>query len=340
MGLRLSVRAVHGLLGALMAMSAPHALAQDHGDLLQARERIEWDAGGLYEGHLADGTPFQIELAYQAPDRLPEGAADIMGNGYRYPRIDTGKTLPLAAVKGPEGSLVLAPLLDSGAQGEERMTIALAADKLAGKGSWNGGAGKQQTFTLKRLVLYRGIAVTRPSREGSDRPFLFAAVFPIVKDHGANKWVREMAGRCDADLECSNKVAIRWYSTGQLSLDASRWTYALGAAHGQTRSEMRHYAKKGGETIHNRFTAYVAPSLECRQKVSALLVARLTAQEMSWPEQGALDDFEEPKFIPTPAGIEFHWDPYEVGSYAQGMPSVFLTRDELGECATNLPRLG
>lgn len=335
------MKPIHGLLGALLAMAAQQALAQEHGDLLQARERVEWDAGGLYEGHLADGTPFQIELAYPAPDGLPEGAADVMGNSYRYPRTYTGKTLWLDAVKGPEGSLVLAPLLDSGAQGEERLAIALQADKLGGKGSWNPGQGKEQAFTLKRLVLYRAVALTRPSpeaqREGSDRPFVFTALFPVLKDHGVNKWVGEMAGRCNADLECLNKVKISWYSTGQLSLDASNWTYGYGAAHGQYRSAMRHYAKKGGETTHNRFTAYVAPSLECRQKVSTLLVARLKAQELSWAEQGALDDLAEPKFIPTPAGIEFHWDPYEVGSYAQGAPSAFLTRAELGACATNLP---
>lgn len=340
MGLRLT----HGLFAALLATAAQQAAAQKHGDLLQAPERVEWDAGGLYEGHLADGTPFQIELAYPAPDGVPKDAADVMGNSYRYPRTYTGKALPLAAVNGPEGPLVLAPVLDSGAQGEERLTIALGADQLAGKGTWQAAEGRQQAFTLKRLVLYRAIALTRPSpqaqREGSDRPFVFAALFPVLKDQGASKWVREVAGRCDADLECTNKVAVRWYSKGQLSLDASSSTYGYGAAHKQYRSEMRHYARKNGETIHTRFTAYVAPTLECRQQVSTLLVAKLKNQELSWAEQGALDDLEEPTFIPTPVGIEFHWDPYAVGSYAQGMPSVFLTRAELGACATNLPHPG
>jgi len=327
------------VLATVLATAAQMAAAQD---LLQAPERTGWDAGGLYQARLADGTPFQIELAYQAPAGLPKDAAGIMDSGYRHPLTYTGKTLPLAAVTALEGRLVLAPLLDSGAQGEERLSIVLGADRLVGTGSWKAVDGKEQAFTLRRLVLYRAVALTRPSpqaqRAGSNRPFVFAALFPVLKDQGAGKWVREMAGRCDADLECTNKVLVRWYSKGQLSLDASSLTYGYGAAHKQYRSGMRHYAMANGEAVHHRFTAYVAPSLACRQKVSTLLVARLQARGLSWAEQGALDYLDQPKFIPTPAGIEFHWDPYEVGSYAQGMPSVFLTRAELGECATNLPR--
>ncbi|WP_137172186.1 RsiV family protein [Massilia sp. HP4] len=331
------------LFATLLALAAGQSAAQDHGNLLQAPGRVEWDAGGLYEGRLPDGTPFQVALAYPAPEGLPGEAGKIMANNYWFPRDYKGKASTLAALDAPPGALQLAPLLDSGAQGPERFSIVLDADRSGGKGSWTqAGEEKALPFSLTRIVRYRAVALTRPSpeaqAEGSDQPFVFAALFPLFKDRAMDEWVRAMASRCDADLECTNRVVVRWHSKDLLSLDASTWTYGYGAAHEQYGSEMRHYVTHDGAPVHSRFTAFVAASSECRQRVSAALVSRLGEQGLSWAEQGALDVFKEPKFIPTPSGIEFHWDPYEVGSYAQGIPSVFLTRDELEGCAGNLPQ--
>ncbi|WP_159627628.1 RsiV family protein [Massilia puerhi] len=339
MGLRLRA----GLL-ALLALAVGPAAAQERGGLLEARHGVGWEAGGLYQGRLPDGTPFQVALAYPVPDGLPGEARTLMDNSYWFLRDYHGKARTLAVLDAAPGTVHLAPLLDSGAQGPERFAIVLDADRRGGKGSWTPAESEPSLpFSLTRIVRYRAVALTRPSpeaqAEGSDQPFVFAALFPVFKDSALNEWVRAMAGRCDADLECTNRVSVRWHSKDQLSLDASAWTYSYGAAHHQYRSGMRHYALKDGAAIHSRFTAFVAPSTACRQQVSAALVAKLGAQGLSWAEQGALDVFKEPKFIPTPAGIEFHWDPYEVGSFAQGIPSVFVTRAELGSCVENLPHV-
>ena len=330
------------LIVALLALAAGSAAAQEHGDLLQAPERIEWDAGGLYEGRFPDGTPFQVALAYPAPGGLPGDAATIMEPTYWFPHDYTGKARKLALLDAPAGVAKLAPLLDSGAQAPERFSIVLDADHRSGKGSWTQDApARTLPFSLERIVLYRAVAVTRPSpeaqAEGSSQPFVFSALYPVFRDKALAGWVRGMAGRCDADTECTNRILVRWHSKGQLSLDASTWTFGFGAAHGNYRSSTRHYAFEGGKAVHTRFTAFVDAGTACRQKVSAGLVAKLGAQGLSWAEQGALDVFKEPNFIPLPGGIEFHWDPYEVGSFAQGIPSVFLTRDELGSCASKLP---
>ena len=336
------MRAAPCLAATLLALAAGAAGAQDHGDLLQAPERIEWDAGGLYAGRLPDGTPFQVALAYPAPAGLPDGAAKIMEPAFWFPRDYTGKARKLAVLEAPAGVANLTPLLDSGAQAPERFSFVLDADQRGGKGSWTQeDPARTLPFTLERTVLYRAVAVTRPSpeaqAEGSDQPFVFSALFPVFKDSALEAWVRAMAGRCDADTECTNKILVRWHSTGQLSLDASVWTFGYGAAHGNYSSSMRHYALESGKAVHTRFTAFVAAGTACREKVSAALVSKLGAQGLSWAEQGVLDVFKEPNFIPLPSGIEFHWDPYEVGSFAQGIPSVFLTRAELEGCVANLP---
>lgn len=340
------MRAAACLLPALLALACT-AAAQEHGELLQAPERIEWEAGGLYEGRLPDGTPFQVALAYPAPEGLPGETANIMDSAWWFPRDYTGKARRLAALDAPPGApnlalMQLVPLLDSGAEGPERFSVNLDVDGRGGKGSWQQAEDQQaQSFSLKRIVAYRAIALTRPSpqaqAEGSDKPFVFSAVFPVFGDEALDAWVREMAGRCDADLECTNKVLVRWHSKGQLSFEASAWTFGFGAAHGNYRSTTRHYALGGGKAVHTRFTAFVDAGTACRDKVSTALVSKLAAQGLSWAEQGTLDVFKEPKFIPLPSGIEFHWDPYEVGSFAQGSPSVFLTQAELEGCVKNLP---
>jgi len=335
------VRAAACLIPALLALACP-AIAQEHGELLKAPGHIEWNAGGLYEGRLPDGAAFQIALAYPAPGGLPGDAAKIMDNAYWFTHDYTGKARPLADLEAAPGALNLVPLLDSGAQGPERFAIVLDADGRGGKGSWQQADDTQaQSFSLKRIVAYRAVAVSRPSpqaqAEGSDQPFVFSALFPVFKDEALDAWVREMAGRCDADLECTNRILVRWRSKGQLSLEASASTFGYGAAHGNYRSSMRHYALGGAKAIHTRFTGFVDAGTACRDKVSTALVSKLAAQGLSWAEQGTLEVFKEPKFLPLPTGIEFHWDPYEVGSFAQGSPSVFLTRAELEGCFKNLP---
>lgn len=332
-----SARCVIAVMFALVACRAPAE------NLLQARERIEWDAGGLYEGRFTDGTPFQLELAYPEPDGLEERGQDVMPSAYWYPRHFTGPVLALSARHDAGSTIHLTPSQETGPQARERFAITLDADKLGGKGHWTSDPlGMRLAFSLKRLVLYRAVALTRPSpearAEGSDRQFSFTALFPVLHDRAVDDWVRTIVAVCKDDLECSNMVLVRWHSSALISLQASSWTYSQGAAHGHSRSTMRHYALGGGAPVHTRLGNFVAASTACRNKVSAALVARLQAQGLSWPEQGALDELREPKFTPTASGIVFHWDPYEVGSYAQGAPSVFLTRAELGNCVRNLPR--
>jgi hypothetical protein len=331
------------ITGTLFALAACWAAAAQSENLLEARDRIEWDAGGLYEGRFPDGTPFQIELAYPAPGGLDERAKDVMQSAYWYPRHFTGPVLGLSARRDAGGAIHLAPSLDGGPQAQERFTINLGANRLRGTGTWTSGRpGKPLAFSLKRLVLYRAIAVTRPSpaarAEGSDQLFSFTALFPVLHDSAVNAWARGLLADCRADLQCANKVVVRWHSPALMSLQASTWTYSQGAAHGQYRSVMRHYALGDGAPVHTRFTGFVAASTACRDKVSTALVAKLRAQGLSWPEQGVLDDMQDPRFTPTPTGIAFGWDPYEVGSYSQGAPGVFLTRAELGDCVSNLPR--
>ena len=49
----------------------------------------------------------------------------------------------------------------------------------------------------------------------------------------------------------------------------------------------------------------------------------LTKREASWPPKTDQDAVDAP-FTFSPAGVEFHFAPYHVGSYAEGMYNVLV----------------
>lgn len=331
------------LAALLLATAASSSSAQQAEDFLAAPDRIEWDAGGLYEGRFSDGTPFQIELSYAKPEALRGDANDIPGNAYWYPRHFTGQVLVLEATQRSGERLTLAtPPWREGAS-KETFSIVLSPDKLGGQGSWTSATlGKQLSFKLQRSVLYRAVAVTRPYPEAQEedpgRQFHFSAVFPLLDDRDAAAWVRTEAASCGGALECHNRITVAWRTGGLLSLESRSYEYYWRTPHGNTASTTRHYLDKGGKLVPADFGHFFAQSAACRAKASAAIVAKLRAQGLSLAEQGALGETREPKFTPLPDGIAFAWDQYEVGSYMEGAPGVFLTRAELAGCAKNLPR--
>jgi hypothetical protein len=332
------------LAGLVMTLLAQGAAAQNN--YLESRERIEWDAGGLYEGRFADGTPFQINLAYPRPRSAPE-RAQTLWNRYWYPRHFTGVSLPLTARSSAPGTLRLEQMQD-GNKLAEIFEITLSGDGSSGTGRWTSNAlHRQQDFTLHRLATYHEVALEEPPPviegrgpgEPPPGPFVYSALFPQLADAGARAWVKKQVATCDqeADAECHNSVLIDWSSPQLLSLNASRYSYSAGGAHGSTRTQMQHYAADKTPWAPLVFHDFVVESDACRANVSERIVARLRARALTGAEHGTLDNRPEPRFLALPNGLEFHFDPYEVGAYANGMPSVFVPAAELKGCVKRLP---
>jgi hypothetical protein len=314
-------------------------------DFLKAPDRTEWHAGGLYDGRFEDGTRFQIQLAYPRPASVPKEVLRF-AESYWYPKRYTGTVLALTDTGHTPNTLRLAVQPDAGAPAEEDFTIVLAPDMLSGGGSWNSSKlHKRMAFTLQRALAYDYVVVQRPAppevlKSEPERRFTFAASFPVLGDTDADAWVREQAGKCSGDLKCSNQVQVRWKSGSLLSLDASVWEYNYMAAHGNGGSTTRQYRVEQGHLVPRELDAFVKLDPACVSKVTAAIVAQLHAQKLGWADQWAehasLKD-NWMKFTPTASGIAFHFDPYEVGPYSDGAPSVFLTRTQLGQCLKDLP---
>ncbi len=306
-----------------------------------APDRIEWDAGGLYDGRFADGTPFQIQLAYPRPTSVSDHTAEVW-NAYWYPRHFNGERIVLSALDAPAGTIKLVQLKPI-ANAVETFTIALAPDRLSGSGNWTSSTlGTQRSITLHRAFLYREVAVTRPAtstQPAGSRPFRFSALFPVLSDAVANDWMRTGLRACTDLTECANSVMVDWHSPALVSLDATTYGYTAPGAHGTSTSTMRHFELRDGKMSPLGLDRFLDLGPSCRRKVSVAIASKLQVRNLSKYQEGALHELGDAKFLALPDGIEFHFDPYDVGSYVEGSPSVFVTRSELGRCVRNLPRI-
>jgi hypothetical protein len=335
------------MLGLVMALGVCAARAQvrmPQEDFLTARDRTEWQAGALYEGRFEDGTPLRMELFYPIPPGLPQ---HVSGGAYPKawdPRNDQGQPtmlLPDPDADGDGGTMRLRVLDEQRELTGEMVAVTLAADRASARGVWNAPGKPARSFTLQRSLPYTGIVVTRPVSPGmADHPyyrehgFLFSAIFPVLSDPTADAWIREQAGVCHDTGECDDEVRIMWRSPSLVSLEALAWGDS-GGAHGVGYSVTRQYRIQNGTMTPLGLDDFVDPSPACRDAMAAAIVAKLKAKGMAWADK--VDGHRTGKLTPTAAGIAFHFDSYEAGPYAQGAPTVFVPKAEMGGCVRYLP---
>ena len=93
-------RCMHALIAIAVLFSiftGFSVFAEEVVDFLTHKDRLEWVAGGFYEGRFADGTPFQMNLAYPTPKKINRktGERYALDTSYWYPRRFAGETLNL-----------------------------------------------------------------------------------------------------------------------------------------------------------------------------------------------------------------------------------------------------
>jgi len=310
------------LLIACLAATPLPACAENY---LKAPDRIDWQAGGLYDGMFSDGTHFQINLPYRAPSRVPARERDILPAAYWYPMHYNGTTtIPLEA-RHVDGRIKLAWRRGSRKTVDESFSVTLSADGASGTGEWSSASRRKRlTFKLVRGPTYRAVVVDRPQRKQKPA-FSFSALFPEVGNAGADAWIRERAGNCPADRRCANTVSLGWWSSyDTMALLVSN----QGSSHGSSRVtnnlETRHYRMDPTGMYHVGFDSFVKPAAECRATVSRAIVDELRRQKVAGAERGALVEGKEPRFVPSVNGITFTYGPGELGPGAQAYTSVYV----------------
>ncbi|TFW32226.1 RsiV family protein [Massilia horti] len=312
-------------------------------DFMAARDRIEWNAGALYDGRFEDGVAFEIELAYPAPAGVSKRDADGFVQTVWEPRHYQGEPSGLFAVNAGDATMRLKVLDEHSAENGAIYTITLAPDRATGRGTLTVPAGKPRSFTLRRSVPYTGIVVTRPAPPDlvdnsyyKQKGFVFSTFFPTLGDPAADAWIRGRAGICRDEGECSNNVRIQWRSPSLVSLTSMVWGDS-GGAHGDGYFETRQYRLDGRTMTPLGLDAFIDLGDDCRATISAYMVAKLRAKAMPQADKGTLDGRDAAPFTPTSNGIAFHFNLYELGGYAYGAPTVFVPRAQMGACVKYLP---
>lgn len=313
---------------------------------LKDPSRKESIAGGFYEGRFSDGTPFQMTLPYSTSD---------LRASYQYPKKFTGETIGFENVFFKGDSFKLSKSYTSSRSNNginEEFVGKLSKDKKSASGIWTqiiGNKKKNLNFSIERLIPYKHISVTQKSVdtskhnpdnfEDSDQnlSFTFDAIFPILQNSKIQETVLKDASICSYDQECSNNITIEEDYNNLLTLRSESWGQAMGAPHGYDSFRIYHYLTNSGTSREIFLNYFFKNSPTCLAKLSQLITSELTEQEISGAKDFKLDDYKTMDFLASPLGLEFDFNPYEVGSYVEGEPSVFISKKQLGDCLIYLP---
>ena len=122
--------------GVLLSVAA-HAAYADvpwQEDFMSAHDRIEWNAGALYEGRFEDGSAFEIELAYPAPAGVSKRDADSFVQMVWEPHHYEGEPSGLFAVDAGGAAMRLKVLDEHSPEYGSIYAITLAPDRASGRG--------------------------------------------------------------------------------------------------------------------------------------------------------------------------------------------------------------
>lgn len=319
---------------------------EQYTNYLMDPNKIEWDAGGFYEGSFEDGTPFQMDLPYPIPESInrKESQPHTLSPSYWYPKNFSGKTIQLrirsfsqnfvelvAETEDKNGNFVDAEVFKG----------TLSPDRITMYGVWKQtNKNRQLKFSMKRVYPYHGVDVTHSRNTTIDddnpsRPFVFSVIFPIIGNQHADSWIRDLMSTCEHDLECTNQVTIAFHANTSLSLHGWAWGYSNRMAHGNGSSAYKHFKIIDTSLSPAELNHFISVSPNCLHTVSKNIVS-LLEEKVDRPENGTIEDWKHIKFLPTPVGIQFDFDPYELGGYLSAA-TVFVKKKDIEQCVKYLP---
>lgn len=330
----------------LMVFSIPLCANATEVSYMSRPNRTEWQAGGFYEGVFEDGTPFQLNLPYPMPKSIQrkEWEPTSLNASYWYPRRFSGETILLKLKSFQDNAFTIAGIAaDKEGRSIEKEIFEgiLSPDRMQATGVWTHIKGKKLTFTMSRTYEYRGVDLTLTTEAGRgykpERPFIFSVIFPVFGESKVDRSITNIVSECEQDLECRNTVQVAWFSKASFSLTGSIWGYSEAMAHGNGYAIIQNYVTASSAPKHVALDHFINTSPGCLDRVSQKIVSALKKKGLSRAEDGTLQDWKHAKFLPTPLGILFDFDTYEVGAYVEGIPTVFIERGQFGKCLKDLP---
>ena len=115
---------------------------------------------------------------------------------------------------------------------------------------------------------------------------------------------------------------VRFYSADLISVRGHVYEYS-GGAHGNYADFGVNYWWQNGQPRKLALADLFDGRKKWRTVVGGYIRRNLIKRESSWPPKSDQDAVDAP-FTFSPTGVEFHFAPYHVGSYAEGMYHVLV----------------
>lgn len=169
--------------------------------------------------------------------------------------------------------------------------------------------------------------------------------YPAINDSNIDKEILKFVGDCDWEdyshtkgSKCSNTVSASIIKDEYLVIHFDGYMYAAGTPHGYGNQHTKIYRKIDQIWQPIKGSDFFVDSDYCHENINSMLYRQLKPLKLSSLEtnqdsdQEPLDLMEEADIYPTAQGIEFAYQQYQLGSYAQTPWPVLVPWNNLSKC--------
>lgn len=169
--------------------------------------------------------------------------------------------------------------------------------------------------------------------------------YPTVNDSNIDKEILQFIGNCDWEeyshevgSKCSNTVSASIIKDEYLVIHFGGYMYAAGTPHGYGNQHTKIYRKNSQTWQPIKGADFFVDSDYCHENINSMIYRKLKPLRLSSLEtdqdsdQESLDLIEEADIYPTAQGIEFAFQQYQLGSYAQTPQPALIPWSNLNKC--------
>lgn len=290
-----------------------------------------------------------INEKYGIQMNLTRNATEMMGT-YFYMTKQTG--IDLSGTIAEDGTFTMTETVDGKDTGTFKGRIQEGGRKL--EGTWTAGAGgKLLPFVVRRFAVQQ---VEERETKVKGQTVTVGAGHPVfgwgggAKEEALNRMVKDwLDRRINGFLKEAEEMVVPDFQ-GEFSIDIGAevphfasggagsilfftYTYA-GGAHGMTTYDCLNVDLSGETPKSLGLTDLLVSPESGLAKLAELCLADLKKQEASWVVDGTLTSLGKEElavFTISPRGLTFYFEPYAVGSYAEGPYEVTLGFDAVSD---------
>lgn len=164
--------------------------------------------------------------------------------------------------------------------------------------------------------------------------------YPTINDSNIDNEISKFIGGCDWEdyshakgSKCNNTVSASIIKGEYLVIHFDGYMYAAGTPHGYGNQHTKIYHKIGQAWQQIKGSDFFVNSDDCHSKIISIIYRHLKPLRLNLLDSTKpLDLINEADIYPTAQGMEFAYQPYQFGSYAQTPWPTLVPWNSLNNC--------